>query len=83
MGSNEGSAKLAVMPRAIQRMGYVFAIAVAIVGCASTSDAGRRAVKQEVALEVERVCALEQPARDVEMKKIKAESGLEIYCAVP
>jgi hypothetical protein len=57
---------------------------LAIVACESPTQ--RRATehaaeKKEVAAEVERICALPEPQRQEALKKVKAESGMELYCA--
>jgi hypothetical protein len=37
-------------------------------------------INRRAAREIERICALHGDARAVELKKIKDESGLELYC---
>jgi hypothetical protein len=38
-------------------------------------------VKRQAAQEVERICALPEPEREAERKKVEQESGFIIYCA--
>jgi hypothetical protein len=60
------------------------AATLAITGCSTGAQrkaAERAAFKKEVAAEVERICALPEHDRGAELKKVKEESGLELYCA--
>jgi hypothetical protein len=66
------------------RITILGATIVALVGCTAagqSKDAERSAVRKEVAAEVERICALPEREREAELKKVKDESGLDLYCA--
>jgi hypothetical protein len=62
-----------------------FVVAATLAGSCTTAGqrnaAERAAVKQEVAAEVERICALPEPEREAELKRVKEESGLTLFCA--
>ena len=56
---------------------------LSLSGC-STPQGRRAAENQEInrhaAQEIERICALHGAARDAELKKLKQQSGFELYC---
>jgi hypothetical protein len=61
----------------------VLTIVMAMAGCAT--DAQRKAteaakVRKEAAKEIARICALPPDERDAEIKRVKEESGMAIYC---
>jgi hypothetical protein len=56
---------------------------LSLSGCATPQ--GRRAaeteaINRQAAQEIERMCALHGAARDAELKKLKQQSGFELYC---
>jgi len=67
--------------------GYVAICAMgtllSLSGCSTPQ--GRRAAETEeinrhAAQEIERICALHGAAREAELKKLKEQSGFELYC---
>jgi predicted amidohydrolase YtcJ len=54
-------------------------------GCCSTaqrkSGEERGTLEKQAVQEVTRVCALPEPEREAELKKIRAESGMLLYCS--
>jgi hypothetical protein len=61
-------------------------VSILITGCVGQTqrDSPERAdIEREAALEVERICALPEAQREIELKKIKDESGMVIYCGKP
>jgi hypothetical protein len=56
---------------------------LSLSGCSTPQ--GRRAaenaeVNRHAAQEIERICALHGAAREAELKKLKQQSGFELYC---
>ena len=47
---------------------------------AQKQSAQNAEVNHQAAQEIERICALHGDARTAELKKIKEQSGLELYC---
>ena len=81
------------MPRHIRRASrYPAHVYVAICAMGSllslsgcSTPQGRRAaenaeVNRQAAQEIERICALRGDARAAELKKLKQQSGFELYC---
>ena len=59
------------------------AIALELLGC--TTPAQRQAaenarVEKQAAQEINRICALPEAEREAELKKIKDQSGMVLYC---
>lgn len=58
---------------------------IAVAGCASsgqrTAGMDNAALEKRASDKIDRICELPQEQREAEIKKIKAESGLELYCA--
>ena len=59
------------------------AIVLALLGC--TTPAQRQAaenarVEKQAAQEINRICALPEAEREAELKKIKDQSGMVLYC---
>jgi len=56
---------------------------LSLSGC-STPERRRaaetEAINRQAAQEIERICALHGAARDTELKKLKQQSGFELYC---
>lgn len=56
---------------------------VAIVACTTASDrkaAEYERINQQAAAEVARICALHDADREAELKRLKEQSGMELYC---
>ena len=63
--------------------GALLLLACTLVGC--TTAAERRAtenarVEKQAAAEINRICALPEAEREAELKKIKDQSGMVLYC---
>jgi len=55
----------------------------AVVGCTTPAQrkaAEKSAIEKEAAQEITRVCSLPKAEREAELKKIKEESGMVLYC---
>jgi len=67
--------------------GYVALIALAALCACQTSTQKQAAYNAELnrqaAKEIERICALHGDERAAELKKVKDQSGLELYCPNP
>ena len=79
-------------PRCQTRLGEALAACAALLLLTSISacqtpaqkQAARNAeVNRQAAREIERICALHGEEREAELKKIKDQSGLELYCPSP
>jgi hypothetical protein len=64
--------------------------AVALLSALSACDApAERQARENARIirqgdqEIKRICALPEDQREAERKKIKAESGMELYCGKP
>jgi len=56
---------------------------LALAGCQTAQQrkaAENAAVNKQAAEEIARVCALHGAEREAELKKLKAASGLDLYC---
>jgi hypothetical protein len=55
---------------------------VAIVGCtaADRKAAENERINQQAATEVARICVLPAAEREAELKKLKEQSGMQVYC---
>lgn len=59
------------------------ACSLVLCGCGTsaprkTTDAGKTA--QKAGQKIERICALPQPERDAQLKKLNAETGVVLFC---
>jgi len=74
-------------PKSMQFRRLTFMIplaALAIVGCEAQEHrraAENAAIKKQASDEITRICALQGAEREAELKKLKAASGMELYCA--
>jgi hypothetical protein len=60
-------------------------IGLVSVSACSTSEQRKEAEvargKKDLAAEIGRICALPELTRDIELKKLKERTGIELYCA--
>lgn len=66
-------------------LSVVAGVASALLLLACTTPAERRAaenarVEKQAAAEINRICALPEAEREAELKKIKDQSGMVLYC---
>lgn len=57
--------------------------ATLLTACATPGEApppGPSPRREKAAAEIDRICALPEDERQAEIRKIKQESGLELYC---
>jgi len=69
----------------IRRLTFMIPLAIfAIAGCGAQQHrkaAESAAIKKQAADEIRRICALHGAEREAELKKLRAASGMELYCA--
>jgi hypothetical protein len=56
------------------------------VACETEKDrkaAANARIEKEAAKEINRICALPDDQREAELKKIKEQSGMVLYCGTP
>jgi hypothetical protein len=61
----------------------ILAGALVLSGCETTTQrraAEARKTTQEGAQEISRICALPQPEREAQLKKLEIESGVVLFC---
>lgn len=78
------------LPRVCRQPLYCWFLSLActagLAGCGTLSaQPGRESppMRQHAAQEIDRICALPEEARQAEIQRIKAQSGLQLYCAHP
>ena len=58
-------------------------LAIVLTACSTTARRGageNTAIQEEAAQEIRRICALPEPERQVELQRIKNESGVVVQC---
>jgi len=69
----------------IRRLTFTIPLAIlAIAGCGAQQHrkaTASAAIKKQAADEITRICALHGAEREAELKKLKAASGMDLYCA--
>jgi len=61
----------------------ILACSLMLSGCGATASrkaADASTTTQKAGQKIERICALPQPERDAELKKLKAETGVVLLC---
>lgn len=65
---------------------FPFIVSLAVLVVAACSTAAQRkaadiaAINKQAAQEIKRICALPEPERQAEIKRVKDESGVVVYC---
>jgi hypothetical protein len=95
LAPGEASGAVATINRRSRRSGRFAMRAVAILmltgvmtvsACATPSQrktAENDAIQKKAAQEISRICSLPEPERDAELKKLREESGMVLYCGKP
>lgn len=58
----------------------VLFLATVLTGCGTAAQRDE-SVNKDVASEVKRICALPKAQQEAELKRVKAESGIILYCS--